>query len=159
MNKKYNVIRTDRTSLGRFSVRLDTVWENGKEYPYSYVEIKNSVAVLACYKKKFIFIHQYRHSVGKYFLEIPGGALEEGENPIDAAQRELLEETGYVAETVNQLGIFYPSVGSSNEKCYLFYVECKKYMEQKHDPLEYLTVKMMSIIEIEMKIMKASCII
>lgn len=158
MKKKYHVIRTDKTSLGRFSIRLDTVWENGREYPYSYVEIKDSVAVLACYEQKFIWIRQYRHSAGDYFWEIPGGAVEEGETPDAAARRELFEETGYMAESLNAMGIFYPSAGSSNEKCFLYYAQCDKSEKQKLEPLEYLTVELMSTIEIEMKIMKGEIV-
>lgn len=138
MYKKYIISRTKREELGRFAIRLDTVEQDGKYYPYSYIETQNSVAILAEYKEKFIFIRQYRHSIGEYILEIPGGSIEKTENPEEAAKRELLEETGYIVEQIKSLGFFYPTAGSSNEKCFLYYAICKEYMQPKLEPLEFI---------------------
>lgn len=147
--KKYCVVRTKRAVLGRFAIRLDIVKEGGKEHPYSYVEAKDSVAVLAEAGGRFVLIRQYRHSVGEYVLEIPGGSLEEGEDPAEAAGRELLEETGYVAGRMVPLGSFYPSVGSIRERCHLFYAECAGRGRQALEPLEYLAVEHMDAEAIE----------
>ncbi|MGV3489612.1 MAG: NUDIX hydrolase, partial [Tuberibacillus sp.] len=52
--------------------------------------------------------------------ELPAGAIEPGEEPFEAAKRELKEETGYVARNWISLGIFYPSPGSTSEEIFLF---------------------------------------
>lgn len=149
MIEKYDVVGTERTELGRFAIRLDTIRKGEKEYPYSYIESKDSVAILAEVEKKFVLIKQYRHSVKEQVLEIPGGTLEEGEEPIEVAKREMLEETGYELENIVLFGSFYPSVGSSYERCYLYYAECGKKREQHLEPLEYLNVELLSKEEIE----------
>ncbi len=152
MKKQYDVIKTERAALGRFAIRLDTVSECGKEYPYSYIEMKDCVAVLAEVDKKFVLIRQYRHSLKKYILEIPGGSLHADEKPEEAASRELLEETGYKADKMYFLGSFYPSAGSSNDCCYLYYVKCNEKIEQQLEPLEYVTIELLGQRDIEQAI-------
>ena len=52
-----------------------------------------------------IFVKQYRHAIGKVVLELPAGTLDKKrENPLEAARRELLEETGYKANKIISLG-------------------------------------------------------
>ena len=134
----YQVIRTDEAKLGRFKVILDTVEYQGETYPYSYVVQKDSVGVLGFDEDKIILIRQYRHSIKSYEYEIPGGGIELGEKPTDVAAREMLEETGYMAGDIVELGAYYPSPGSSNEVCYLFTAKCKKVKEPDTEPLEFM---------------------
>ncbi|SRR5579883_363386 len=63
---------------------------------------------------RVIMERQYKHGIGRVSLALPGGAIEPGEDPLVAAQRELLEETGYVTDTWQSLGCF---VGSANYGC------------------------------------------
>lgn len=74
-------------------------------------------------KNEIILIKQYRYSLQKEFLELPAGTLEKGEDPLEAAKRELLEETGYAAAKWTGLGSAYPSVGISDELMH-FYAAC-----------------------------------
>lgn len=140
--KKYIVVDSKTTRLGRFQIRLDTVDEKGKRYPYSYIEQKNSVGILGLYEDKIILIKQYRHSLNSYEYEIPGGGIEGNENPTQVAYREMLEETGYEIESIDELGTYYPSPGSSNELCYLFFAKCIKKKEPSTEPLEYINVEL-----------------
>lgn len=148
-NKRYTVVKTERTALGRFAIRLDTIKEGNNEYPYSFIEANDSVAILAEADGKFVLIRQYRHSVKEYILEIPGGSIERNEDPKEAAKRELLEETGYEACSIISFGSFYPTVGSSYERCHLYYAKCKKREKQHLDPLEYLEVELTSSADLE----------
>ena len=111
----YHVVKSETAALGRFRVHLDTVEMNDELFPYSYVEQKGSVGILGFDGEKIILIRQYRHSVKSYELEIPGGGMERGENPCETAAREMLEETGYVVSSLEDLGRYYPSPGSSDE--------------------------------------------
>ncbi len=65
-------------------------------------------------------VRQYRHAVRRDLLELPAGALEAGEEPLAAAQRELAEEVGLAAEEWTDLGCFYSSPGFANERLYAF---------------------------------------
>ena len=70
---------------------------------------------------KVVLIRQFRHGMEETKLEIPGGAVEVGEaNPMEAARRELLEETGYAAETLVSLGSVAPNPAIQNNRCSSF---------------------------------------
>jgi ADP-ribose pyrophosphatase len=71
---------------------------------------------------KILFIRQYRHSIGEFLLELPAGALNHGENPLDSAMRELQEETGYAARDITSLGIAFPVPGFCSEVQHFFVV-------------------------------------
>lgn len=94
---------------------------NGNDVERIVVRPGNAVAILpvrgdsSCYLLK-----QYRFAVGDYIYEAPAGTLNPGENPKDAAHRELIEETGYQAETFIERGFIYTTPGYTDEKIYLF---------------------------------------
>ena len=70
---------------------------------------------------KVVLIRQFRHGTEETALEIPGGAIEAGEaEPREAARRELLEETGYAAETLIPLGSVAPNPAIQNNRCFSF---------------------------------------
>lgn len=70
--------------------------------------------------KTFIMIRNMRVSVGESLLEFPAGKIERGEAPIDAALRELREETGFEARTIAPLGAFFTSPGLTDERMHVF---------------------------------------
>ena len=63
---------------------------------------------------------QFRKPLERVVLEIPAGKLEDGEDPLSAAGRELAEETGYRAEKIEYLTKYYPSVGYCQEALYMY---------------------------------------
>jgi ADP-ribose pyrophosphatase len=67
-----------------------------------------------------ILVRQYRHGIEDFTLELPGGCVEDGEDPKDSAMRELLEETGYVAASVVKLGCVNPNPALQANRCYLY---------------------------------------
>ena len=90
----------------------------------SYREIieHNGGAVLAAItdQGKMVMVRQFRKPAERVMLEVPAGKIDSGEEAIDAARRELKEETGYTASKIKFLTQFYPSVGYSEEILYLF---------------------------------------
>ena len=78
-------------------------------------------------------------------MEIPAGKLEKGEDPEEAAKRELLEEIGASAKSFESLGIFYPSPGYTNEKIYMYLAKDLEFSSQNLDEDEFLEVGKMKI--------------
>ena len=69
---------------------------------------------------KVLLIKNYRYAVGETLLELPAGTLERGEEPINCAGRELIEETGYTAGRLKSMGSFFSSPGILSERMYAF---------------------------------------
>jgi ADP-ribose pyrophosphatase len=67
-----------------------------------------------------ILIKNRRHSIGERLIELPAGTLEKGEDPMNCAGRELMEETGYLAGRLKPLGNFFTSPGVLSEKIYAY---------------------------------------
>jgi ADP-ribose pyrophosphatase len=74
-------------------------------------------------KKRILLVRQFRLPAGKELWELPAGKLDEGEKPLQAAKRELVEETGYHAKKWTRLVSFYPSPGYVQEKMTIFLAE------------------------------------
>lgn len=87
-------------------------------------------------KDEVIFENQLRESVGKVSLELPAGRVDPGEKPIDAAKRELEEETGLVAESIEHMVTLYPSTGYTSEKVHIFLAKNFKPGEVRLDTTE-----------------------
>jgi len=69
---------------------------------------------------RIVLVRQYRYAAGKPLLEIPAGTLEEGEDPLECARRELIEETGYEASELTAILSCYMAPGYSNEVIHFF---------------------------------------
>jgi len=69
---------------------------------------------------RILLIRQYRHASGGYLFEIPAGRLDEGESPEKCAIRELREETGYSAATLEHLSSFFTTPGFTDERIHVF---------------------------------------
>lgn len=70
---------------------------------------------------KIVMERQFRKPLEKEILELPAGKIDSGEEPIDAAIRELAEETGYRAKEVKHLLTYAPTCGYSNEYLHIFF--------------------------------------
>ena len=69
---------------------------------------------------ELVFVWQYRHGTDEMSLEIPGGVIDPGEEPIDAARRELEEETGYTAESFELVSVVEPNPALQGNRCFTF---------------------------------------
>jgi len=89
---------------------------NGHIVPEYYVlEYPNWVNVVAITAdNQFILVNQYRHGTNSVVLEIPGGVIDDGESPLEAAKRELLEETGYHFDSFEKICELFPNPATSN---------------------------------------------
>ncbi len=88
-----------------------------------------------------LLIRQYRHAVGGYIWEIPAGTLDPGEEPLECARRELVEETGFSASSWHRLGETTPLPGYSDERIHIFLAAELTPEAQNLDGDELLTVR------------------
>ena len=122
---------------------------NGQKAIREIVHHRGGVAILYKVDDKFIFEKQFRYALNEEIIEVPAGKLEEGEIPLEAAKRELLEETGYRPLEMIHLGDSYPTPGYSSEVIHLYYCP-KAIKEERHlDKDENIDLIYLSLEEIE----------
>ncbi|MDO5036912.1 MAG: NUDIX hydrolase [Tissierellia bacterium] len=149
------VIRSDKIYEGKVvTLRCDTVEMEGQRFARrEIIEHSGSVAILALDEEgKIIFVNQYRLAANDFLLELPAGLIDRGESPIDAAKRELKEETGYEAQELNFLFEFYTSPGFTNERIHLFCAEGLTPGDQDLDETENISLVSLSLEEAMKKI-------
>lgn len=116
--------------------------DGSEAYRETVIRGKNAAAVLAVDNDgSLIFVRQYRHAFGEMLLEIPAGVLEDGEEPEEGVLRELEEETGKKAETLEFLCEMYPTVGYCTEKIQLFIATDLTEGQQRLDADEFLEIE------------------
>src|SRR5579862_4812648 len=100
-----------RTSI--FHVTLDRAIDpDGFEIKRAIVQHGGSAVVMPVDQRGHVLlVRQYRLPALRYLWELPAGRVDEGETPLQAARRELGEETGYRARTWKKLAVFFPSPG------------------------------------------------
>ncbi len=89
---------------------------------------------------EIIMLKQYRHAVGGYLWEIPAGTFDGPEEPLFCAQRELREETGFIADRWHKLGEIVPVPGYSDECIHIFWASDMTPAKQQLDADEILEV-------------------
>ncbi|MDI1240781.1 MAG: NUDIX hydrolase [bacterium] len=132
-----------------FDVRIDGFREGEREYTREIVVHKGGAVIVPVFDDGTVaLVRQYRHAVGEHLLEIPAGMLDDGEDPMAAAIRELEEEIGVRAAHVEKLTELLPSPGYLTEKMYLFIATGLTEVGQNLDHDEDLTVERYSFREL-----------
>ena len=128
---------------------------NGKEATREVIRHVGAAAVVPLTDEgDVILVRQYRYPFSQVMLEIPAGKLDIGEDPIDCAKRELIEETGYDAKELVYLGAFYPSVAMLNEVIHLFLAKNMTLCETNLDEDEFLHVEQRPLGEVVEAVMR-----
>lgn len=89
---------------------------------------------------RIVLERQYRHATKQVHIEIPAGKLDAGEEPLACGQRELLEETGYVAREWAYAFTMYPTVAYSDEAIHIWFARGLEHRGARLDAGEFLDV-------------------
>jgi ADP-ribose pyrophosphatase len=146
----FDLLHSEIIFPGRaFTIRRDTLrLPDGRETRLDIVEHVGSVVIIPLEKDgSILFVRQYRHAAGLDLLELPAGTLNKDEPPETCALREIREETGMAAGTLERLGGFYLDPGYSTE-----YMNVYLATDLRKDPLspdadEILSVEAYSLEE------------
>ena len=105
-----------------WDIKRESFDYNGSTLVREFVAHPGAVAIVALNEQdQILLINQYRHPVREYLWEIPAGLLDvPGESKLEAAKRELLEETGFIAESWIDLIAFHTTPGGNDETISVF---------------------------------------
>lgn len=121
---------------------------NGETGVREYIKHPGAVIMIPVFENgDTMLIRQFRYPVGKTFYELPAGKLDGNEDKDTAAQRELAEEIGFRAGKLNLIGSFYPCIGYSDERMWLYLGEDLRPVEAQGDSDEFLETKRLPMTE------------
>ena len=133
-----------------FSIHRDQcLLPDGRTMPrYYVVDFPDWVQVVALNEKQeLILVHQYRYPGDGWFIEFPGGSThpDRQEDPRLAAERELLEETGYQSQNWIYIGAHYPNPALMRNRCHVYLAkDCRQVAAQNLDPYEEIETILLS---------------
>jgi ADP-ribose pyrophosphatase len=106
---------------------------------YNVVRCGDGVSVLAVSRDgEYFLIREYKYAIGKHILQLPSGSIDPGEEPLQAARRELLEETGLTAQEWMPLGMVYPYPTNIASAVHLFLASGASPVRQPEPGIEIL---------------------
>lgn len=128
--------------LKRDTVRLP----DGAVTTREYVKHPGAVVVIPLLDDGRVLLErQFRYPVGQVMIELPAGKLDAGEDPLDCARRELLEETGYSARQWARAGAMHLAIGYSDEILHIYFARDLSAGERQLDEGEFLDVIAMPV--------------
>jgi len=103
---------------------------------------------------RVVLVHQYKHGIGEYVLELPAGAIDPNEDPLVCAERELAEETGYVSDKPLELvRTFITDPTNSDSRFHLFLArDCEVRVAQEFDATEDIRVELVTLPELRVMV-------
>jgi 8-oxo-dGTP pyrophosphatase MutT (NUDIX family) len=135
----------------RQRIRIDKCeLPNGKTFEPMVFEFRRWANVFAITpNREVVLIKQYRHGVRKIIWEFPGGIVEDGEEPLAGAKRELLEETGYSAPAFIEVGQVYPNPASQTNTLFCYLAQDAEKIQGQHlDEAEEIEVHLIPLEEV-----------
>lgn len=136
-------LRYDRYRLHPRAGEADAARQQVREREFVVIESRDWVNVVPItVEQEIVLVRQFRHGVGGDSLEVPGGVMDAGENPLETAVRELREETGYTGDSPVYLGSSWPNPALQNNRCHFLAVtNCRHSHPLEPDPFEQIEVE------------------
>ncbi|MEM9775737.1 MAG: NUDIX hydrolase [Chloroflexota bacterium] len=111
-----------------YQLKIMEIWANrrlspkkGTEHEFYAIHSNDWINVVpVTHDGRIVMVSQFRHGNEEITLEVPGGLVDDGEEPIHSAARELQEETGYTSDPLIQLGYVSPNPALFNNTCHTF---------------------------------------
>jgi 8-oxo-dGTP pyrophosphatase MutT (NUDIX family) len=98
---------------------------------------------------RLVLVRQFRYGINEFSLEIPGGVMEAGEDPVLAGLRELREETGFTGAPAKVLGVVHPNPAIQSNRCHFVFVDqATKTHDLDWDPDEEIQVTTQPVDEV-----------
>jgi ADP-ribose pyrophosphatase len=121
----------------RDRVRLPDGTQAGREY----IRHPGAVAIVPLFEDGRVLLErQFRYPHGREFIEVPAGKIDPGEPHLATAKRELLEETGYVADQWRRVGVIHTAIAYTDEAIEIFLARGLRHQGGKLDVGEFLEV-------------------
>jgi ADP-ribose pyrophosphatase len=134
------IFRGRRLWIEKRMIRLP----NGIEKERVIIHPSNAVVILPINGDRCKLLRQYRYAIDQYIFEAPAGTMEPGEDPIETARRELIEETGFAAKTIMEKGFIFTTPGYTDEKIFLFEARdlspSQEYMKDEDEVIEVVDI-------------------
>lgn len=128
---------------------------DGREVDWELVDVPSSVAVLALTTdERVVMVQQFRPGPGEVVTSLPGGLLDEGETPGAAAERELREETGYAAASVEVIATLHPN-NATRSRFVAVARGCELVGDQDLDEFEDVSVVLFTLPELRSELRSA----
>ncbi|HEV8405137.1 MAG TPA: NUDIX hydrolase [Nitrososphaera sp.] len=120
---------------------------NGNVFTYTKYHASDVVIVVPFVdSQRVLMIRQFRYPVGKVLLEFPAGHVDNKEEPLDAAKRELEEETGYRARKLDYLYSYHPSVSRTKQSVHVFKATgLARTSATRHDSGEQISIETVTV--------------
>lgn len=146
----FELLKSEILMKGRaFAIRRDYLKiPGGRETKLDIIEHGGSAVIIPIDENgNVLLVRQYRHAAGKDLLELPAGTLDEDEDPLVCAAREIREETGMAAASLEKLGEFYLAPGYSDEYMVVYLATGLSESPLDADEDEFLSVEAVPIVE------------
>jgi ADP-ribose pyrophosphatase len=151
--RKWKTLTTDiafRTPIFNLHQRRSRHSRRG-EHDFFILDAPNWVNIIPLTKSnEVVMIHQWRHGIAEFTLEIPGGMVDSSDpSPKHAARREMIEESGYDSDKILQLGMVHPNPAIQGNICFSFLAtnvrQVDKPIAQGNEETEVVLVPMKEI--------------